>query len=118
MKKVVTVIIGILFWGLTNMYAINPIDLGVRIIDPTNMGPGHSKTPIQPPTIWQDDYQVIFESGHPDYVLNIKDEDGEVVYTTVVYSAQTEVVLPSSLSGDYEVELVMGNWLFTGWINL
>ena len=37
---------------------------------------------------------------------------------TTVYSAQTQLVLPSTLSGDYEVELVMGNWLFTGWINL
>jgi hypothetical protein len=56
--------------------------------------------------------------GHPDYILYIKDEDGDVVFTTTVYSAQTQVVLPSTLSGDYEVELVMGNWLFTGWINL
>jgi hypothetical protein len=56
--------------------------------------------------------------GHPDYILYIKDEDGDVVFTTTVYSAQTQVVLPSTLSGDYEVELVMGNWLFTGYITL
>ena len=47
-----------------------------------------------------------------------KDEDGNVVYTTVVYSAQTQVVLPSTLSGDYQIELVMGYWIFKGWINL
>ena len=51
-------------------------------------------------------------------LLNTKDEGGNVVFTTVVYSAQTEVVLPLTLSGDYEIELVMGNWLFSGWINL
>lgn len=51
-------------------------------------------------------------------LLNTKDEGGNVVFTTVVYSAQTEVVLPSTLSGDYDIELVMGNWLFSGWINL
>jgi hypothetical protein len=59
-----------------------------------------------------------FAVDHPDYLLNIKDEDGNVVFSTVVWSAQTEVVLPSTLSGDYEIELVMGNWLFSGWINL
>jgi hypothetical protein len=61
---------------------------------------------------------LLFEVGHPEYVLNIKDEDGNVVYTTMLYSTQTQVVLPSALSGDYQIELVMGYWLFTGWINL
>ncbi len=45
-------------------------------------------------------------TGHPDYVLNIKDEDGDTVYTTVVYSAQTQTVLPSALSGEYELRLI------------
>ena len=33
-------------------------------------------------------------------------------------STQTQVVLPSTLSGDYQIELVVDNLLFTGWINL
>ena len=49
---------------------------------------------------------------------DVKDEDGDVVYTTTVFSAETEVVLPSTLSGDYEIQLTMGNWLFTGLIQL
>ena len=64
------------------------------------------------------DFDSTFEVNHPEYVLNIKDEDGAVVYSTVICSTQTQVVLPTSLSGDYEIQLVMGNWLFTGWINL
>ena len=79
---------------------------------------GHPKSPDETPIVYIDDYTLLFEVGHPEYFLNIKDEDGEIVYTTTVYSAQTEVVLPSTLSGDYKIELVMGNWLFTGWINL
>ena len=61
---------------------------------------------------------LTFEVNHPDYVLTIKDEDGYVVYTTTVFSTDTEVILPSTLSGDYEINLIMDNWLFTGWINL
>jgi hypothetical protein len=82
------------------------------------IGNGHPKSPIQPPTVYLDDYVLTFETDHPDYTLYIKDGDGEVVYTTTVYSSQTQVTLPSTLSGDYEIELVMGNWLFTGWITL
>ena len=54
----------------------------------------------------------------PCDVLNIKDEDGDVVYSTVVYSSETQVVLPSTLSGDYEIQLVTGNWCFWGYIEL
>ena len=78
----------------------------------------HPKSPIQPPTVYIEDYTLTFQTDHPDYTLYIKDEDGIVVYTTTVYSAQTQVTLPSTLSGDYEIELVMGNWMFTGWITL
>ena len=70
------------------------------------------------PKVYIDDYTLLFAIDHPEYVLNIKDEDENVVYSTVVYSAQTQVVLPSTLSGNYQIELVMGNWLFKGWINL
>ena len=79
---------------------------------------GHPKTPIEVPLVYIDDYTLTFEAYHPDYALIIKDEDGDVVYSTSVYSAQTQVVLPSTLSGDYEIQLVMGNWLFTGWIEV
>lgn len=76
------------------------------------------KSPAVPPTVYLEDNTLTFVADHPEYVLYIKDEDEEVVYSTVVTSAETEVMLPSYLSGTYEIELVMGNWLFTGWIDL
>ena len=82
------------------------------------LGNGHGKSPMLVPKVYIDDYTLLFAIDHPEYVLNIKDEDENVVYSTVVYSAQTQVVLPSTLSGNYQIELVMGNWLFKGWINL
>ena len=81
-------------------------------------GPGYPKTPITAPKVYIDDYTLLFEVNHPEYVLNIKDEDGDVVYSTALYSTQTQVVLPSTLSGDYQIELVVGNLLFKGWIVL
>lgn len=94
------------------------IPLSVYYDDDQPGGNGHPKTPVLAPTVYIDDYTLLFEASHPDYVLNIKDEDGNVVYTTVVYSVQTQVILPSTLSGDYQIELVMGYWLFKGWINI
>ena len=86
--------------------------------DEQPLGHGYGKTPMRPPLVYIEDYTLTFAVGHPDYTLIIKDEDGYVIYTTTVFSTDTELILPSTLSGDYEVNLVMGNWLFTGWINL
>lgn len=86
--------------------------------DEQPLGHGYGRTPMCPPLVYIEDYTLTFAVGHPDYTLIIKDEDGTVVYTTNVFSTDIEVILPSTLSGDYEVNLVMGNWLFTGLIEL
>jgi hypothetical protein len=82
------------------------------------IGNGYPKVPMQAPTVYIEDNSLSFVADHPEYILNIKDEDGEVVYSTVVYSTLTQVTLPSILSGEYVIELRMGYWLFTGWIEL
>ena len=94
------------------------VPLSVNYDDEQPVTNGNPKTPITAPTVYIDDYTLLFEASHPEYVLYIKDEDGNVVYSTVVSSTQTQVVLPSTLSGNYQIELVMGNWLFKGCINL
>ena len=90
----------------------------VAYTDPTDLSNEHPRGPVAPPVVYLEDNTLTFVADHPEYVLYIKDEDEEVVYSTVVTSAETEVTLPSYLSGTYEIELVMGNWLFKGWINL
>lgn len=102
----------------TSAAAWDIIPLAVEIIEGMPVGNGHAKVPMRPPVVYLENHTLAFVADHPEYILNIKDEDGIVVYSTVVYSTQTQVVLPSTLSGNYEIELVMGYWVFTGWINL
>ena len=102
----------------TNVLAWERVPLTVSWGDETPIGHGGSRDLTNSPTVYIEDYSLSFEASHPDYVLNIKDEDGEVVYTTTVYSVLTLVPLPYTLSGDYEIELVYGGWIFTGNISL
>lgn len=119
MKKLLMLLVCTLMLSTSaNAWKLVPFTLSFAGDDNISLGNGHPKSPIQPPTVYLDDYVLTFETDHPDYTLYIKDGDGEVVYTTTVYSAQTQVTLPSSLSGDYEIELVMGYWVFTGFISL
>ena len=82
------------------------------------IGDGNPKTPVTVPKVYIEDYTLSFGINHPEYTLIIKDESDNVVYTTTVFSTQNDVILPSTLSGNYQIELVMGNWLFVGEINL
>ena len=116
MKKLVILLFALL--SLVMAKANEKVEFKSQLLQGASIGHGYPKSPMQPPTVYIEDHTLSFAVDHPDYLLNIKDEDGNVVFSTVVWSAQTEVVLPSSLSGDYEIELVMGNWLFSGWINL
>lgn len=116
MKKFVLAVL--CFMMSTCVFAQSPIDFVVRIIDEKPIGHGNPKSPMRPPVVYIEDYTLAFVADHPEYILNIKDEDGEVVYSTVVYSTLTQVTLPSILSGEYVIELRMGYWLFTGWIEL
>ena len=117
MKKLLFLALSI-FMMSTSAFAWKLVTLTVNGDDETGLGNGHPRGPIEAPTVYIEDYSLSFEANHPDYVLYIKDEDGDVVYTTTVYSFMTLVPLPYTLSGDYEIELVYGNWLFTGNISL
>jgi len=87
-------------------------------IDDTPMEPGNSKTPVLMPTLWQNGYLLDFHGTHADYVLRILDDTANVVYFAVVSSMQTQVWLPTTLSGTYRIELVSGSLLFYGYITL
>lgn len=118
MKRTLLFVISALIVGIST-YASEVIPLVAHFEeDDMPISTGHPKSPMRPPVVYIEDYTLSFVANHPDYVLNLIDEDGEVVYTTTVFSNETQVALPSNLSGDYEIELLMGNWKFTGWIEL
>lgn len=79
---------------------------------------GRPKSPMCAPIVYIEDYTLSFVANHPDYGITIKDKDGKAVYTTVVTTAETQVILPSTQTGSYMIELTMGDWAFIGWIEL
>lgn len=119
-KKIVVVLMLFMAMGVTNLYAGeqgDPLDLEVRIIDNTPTLPPGGKNPVLIPTVWQDGYELEVETPHAEYVLNIV-SGTTVVYTVVVPANVSLVVLPSWLSGTYELQLIQGNLCFYGYIDL
>jgi len=118
MKKLLLLIIAA-FMLSTSSWAWELVPLSLHIEDDDKpLGHGYGKPSIETPKVYIEDYTLSFGINHPEYVLIIKDENGQEVYTTTVFSTQPDVILPSTLSGNYEINLVMGNLAFTGWISL
>ena len=93
------------------------MSLEVKKVDDKPAQPSDPKTPTLFPTVWQDGYELEIEKPHAEYVLNIV-SGTTVVYTVAVPANVSLVVLPSWLSGTYELQLIQGNLCFYGDIDL
>ena len=79
-----------------------PLESG--IVDPTEPYNPYPKMPPQAPSLWQEGHEIYFQSSHPDYSIDIV-QSGIVVYSVDVDVTTTSVVLPSWLSGEYEIQI-------------
>jgi len=90
----------------------------MQIIDE---GPAHSGNTLAPARPWyitQNDYVLTLPAFEDDYILELRDEDDVVVYTDDVPAGTTQIVLPSTLSGDFELRLVGDTYYYRGYISL
>ena len=93
-----------------------PVALQVTAVDPTtNQGEPH-RGPVIIPEVGIEDYTLTFSTPCYGYTVELQDEDGYVVYTTIITS--DTLVLPSTLEGQYELQIIRDNWCFYGDIEL
>ena len=88
-----------------------PIILQVGWNDPTAGHGEFPRSPINPPSASLDDHTLYINSEHPAYSLCLVDTTGDepdVVYQVYVPANVNVVVLPSTLSGTYELQLYDG----------
>ena len=98
----------------------NGLSWQVKIYDPTQMGGHYPRSPIEPPTANLDGYTFTITGAHPDYlvrIVDVEDED-DVIYQTLMPAATSIIILPSTLSGDYQIQLIWDIWMFYGLITL
>lgn len=90
---------------------ISSLEFSVSIIKGTGLGNPLPKSPELPPESPEatlEDNVLTFTSAHDAYTLTLLDEDGEVAYQTAVPSTVSVVVLPATLTGDFELRLDYG----------
>lgn len=123
MKKkrflIISCLAAMLSFTSVNVYA-DPegIVLHLGYEDPNDGDDGLQRSPILVPEISLDGNSIIFDTPCDGCTLRLVDANDNVVYSTVIPTGTTSLVLPSSLSGEYKIEIIQGNLCFYGYINL
>lgn len=116
MKKVMLVALFLTCGGINSFGS--PVQISMHIIFPTGPGGGNTLAPARPWYITQDDYTLTMPAFEDDFTLELRDEDGVVVYSVYVPAGTTLILLPSTLSGDFELCLVGDTYYYRGYITL
>ena len=93
------------------------VPVTLSIIDPTENQGEHHRNPITIPSVSLEDYTLTFSTPCYGYTLELVDENDAVVYTTIITS--DTLVLPSTLSGEYQLRLIPndgGSIYFYGYV--
>jgi len=95
-----------------------PVDMIMEIIDDTPDYPSVKKIPMRHrPHVFIEDHTLSFSKFHPEYVINIVQED-EVVYTAIIPSDVPTFEIPSVINGECTIQLIRGKFCFWGYITL
>ncbi len=103
-----------------NTYASEENPIIMEIIDEGEMANDPTKGPVNPFVIFQDDNILSLPAFNVDCTLQLVGASSNVVYSVLVPSGTTLVVLPTWLSGEYELQIIPtgSNYYFTGTISL
>ena len=116
-RKLVLFVI-LLIGGCSFSYGAQQIPM--HIIDETPVGHSGPYAPARPWYITQDENVFTLAATPEDYTLVLLNEDGEVVYSDTLFSGSTMFILPSTLSGSFEIRLMpfAYTYYYRGYITL
>ena len=95
-----------------------PEDVPLEYEDPYENQENPQRNPVLVPEVSIEEYTLYFNTPCDGYVLRLVDEFDNVVYSTVIPVGATSLVLPSYLSGTYELQIIAGIYCFYGDITL
>ena len=79
---------------------------------------GNPKIPAAPWYITQDDNVLTMSATPCDYLLTLYDENDILVYSTFLFAGTTQVFLPATLSGNFEIRFETATYYYYGYISL
>jgi len=94
------------------------INLEAGYVDPEDEGGDPHRSPILIPEVGIDNYTLTFYTPCDGCTLRLLDENDNIAFVTMIPVGSTTLVLPSYLSGTYQIQIISGNICFWGYIDL
>jgi len=104
------------FFGRSTLMAEETIPL--QIINESEASSGPTKVPGRPLFIMQEGNELTLPVLGDDYMFRLFDVNGVQVYSVPVTAGSTQLILPSTLSGSYELRLETDTYYYIGYIVL
>ena len=86
--------------------------LQVRIYNPINPTRPIKRSPVSIPSLSLDDHILSFNTSCDGCTLQLVNEEGETDYSIIIPENTSIITLPLNLSGEYELQLVSGEYCF------
>ncbi len=118
MKKLLLVLLCLSLLNSTFAFAEQEqIPLTAGGVDNTPSYPGKGKVPMRIPAIYIDGYTLNLSLSHPEYIINIV-QDNEIVFSSVIPEGVTTFDLPEYIEGESMIQFITDRFCFTGYIEL
>ena len=95
-----------------------PVALGLYWENPSSGQSGVERSLVPCPEVCISEHTLYFLDSHASFTLELRDASDTVVYTTYVDTTDTQVSLPTTLTGTYELRLCTEYYYFYGDIDL
>ena len=102
---------------ITNECFGEEIALQASIIDPTKGKGPIKRSPVRVPSIGIDDHTLHFITSCDGCTLRLFNEDGDMVIDMIIPDNSSTINLPNYLTGEYEIQIIRGNYRFYGYID-
>ena len=124
MNKKLFLIFGLILMFSLGSVAQNPsepdpeqVPLRVKPLNPINTKP-INRSPVMAPTLCIEDHTLYFITPCDGCLLQLLNEDGEVEFSIEIPEESETLTLPFYLEGEYELQIIRGNFCFFGFIEL
>ena len=117
MKKILLFVLLLIGGG---NFAVGQNQIPMYMIKEGSTGPDNPLAPPRPWYITQNENVLTMPAFEDDFTLQLRDEDDTVVYSTIISAGTTQVILPTTLSGEFELRLIpfFATYYYRGYILL
>ena len=94
------------------------LSLQVRLVDPSKPLKPIKRSPAKAPSLSIFDHTLYFATSCDGCILRLINEGGDVEYAIEIPENTSTITLPFYLYGEYELQILRGNYCFFGFVEL